>query len=459
LTAQQPGLLHSARRIVPLAWPVFVGQVAVLAFGTADTVMVARYGALDLAALAVGAAAYITIFVGFMGIVMAIGPIAGQLFGARKTVEAGAQFHQSVWVALGLSVLGSALLLMPDPFLHAAQARPEVAAKVREYLAWLAIALPASLLFQAFRGFNTAVSRPKIVMVLQLVGLSIKIPLNALLIYGLPAWNVPAMGAAGCGLASAIAMWLQLMLAWWVLRRDAFYSPFGLHVTRLNAPHLQSLKELLRLGVPMGASILIEVTGFTFMAIFISRIGATPVAGHQLAANLVSLMFMMPLAIANATSTLVAQAIGAEQPADARRLGWHGMKIGTGVAAVLGTVVYLSREAVLSAYTDNPVIVAAAMPLLAWVVVFHIADAAQTIASFVMRAYRVATAPMVIYAVALWGVGLGGGFVVAFNLTGLTPTPLLGAPGFWAASVTGLTLSGIGLGALMAWVLRHKGGR
>lgn len=459
MTAQPPGLLHSARRIVPLAWPVFVGQVAVLAFGTADTVMVARYGALDLAALAVGAAAYITIFVGFMGIVMAIGPIAGQLFGARKTVEAGAQFHQSVWLALGLSVLGSALLLMPDPFLHAAQARPEVAAKVREYLAWLAIALPASLLFQAFRGFNTAVSRPKIVMVLQLLGLSIKIPLNALLIYGLPAWNVPAMGAAGCGLASAIVMWLQLLLAWWVLRRDAFYSPFGLHVTRLNAPHLQSLKELLRLGVPMGASILIEVTGFTFMAIFISRIGATPVAGHQLAANLVSLMFMMPLAIANATSTLVAQAIGAEQAADARRLGWHGMKIGTGVAAVLGTVVYLSREAVLSAYTDNPVIVAAAMPLLAWVVVFHIADAAQTIASFVMRAYRVATAPMVIYAFALWGVGLGGGFVVAFNLTGLTPTPLLGAPGFWAASVTGLTLSGIGLGALMAWVLRHKGGR
>ena len=128
MTAPQPGLLHSARRIVPLAWPVFVGQVAVLAFGTADTVMVARYGALDLAALAVGAAAYITIFVGFMGIVMAIGPIAGQLFGARKTVEAGAQFHQSVWVALGLSVLGSTLLLMPDHFLHAAQARPEVAA-------------------------------------------------------------------------------------------------------------------------------------------------------------------------------------------------------------------------------------------------------------------------------------------------------------------------------------------
>jgi MATE family multidrug resistance protein len=450
------GLIESARRIVPLAWPVFVGQVAVLAFSTVDTVMVARYSALDLAALAIGAATYITVFVGFMGVVLAVGPIAGQLFGAKKTAEAGAQLHQAVWVALGLSALGSALLLMPHPFLYAAQAKPDVADKVQAYLGYLAIALPPSLVFQAFRGFNTAVSRPMVVMTLQLLALALKVPLNALFIYGMPAWHVPAMGAAGCGLASAIAMWMQLLLAWWVLRRDPFYAPFGLHVTRLNAPHWPSLKEQLRLGIPMGLSILIEVTGFTFMAIFISRLGTTDVAGHQLAANLVSLMFMMPLAIGNATSTLVAQRIGAGQPQDARRLGWHGLQLGALVAALLGSTVYLLREPVLGAYTSNPVIVAAAMPLLAFVAVFHVADAAQTIASFVMRAYRVATAPMVIYAVALWGVGLGGGYVVAFNVTGLTPEALLGAQGFWAASVTGLVLSGVGLCALMAWVLRHK---
>jgi MATE family multidrug resistance protein len=452
------GLLHSAGRIAPLAWPVFVGQLAVLAFSTVDTVMVARYAALDLAALAIGGAVYITVFVGLMGVVLAIGPIAGQLFGARKLPEAGEQLHQAVWLALGLSVLGSTLLLMPAPFLAAAQAQPAVADKVRAYLGNLAFALPPALLFQAFRGFNTAVSRPKIVMALQLGALSLKLPLNALFIYGASGWHVPSLGAAGCGLATAIVMWLQLLIAWWMLRRDPFYAPFKLHMTRLDPPNSRSLKELLRLGVPMGLSILIEVTGFTFMAIFISRIGATPVAGHQLAANLVSLMFMMPLAIANATSTLVAQSIGANAPADARRLGWHGLQLGTLIAAVLGSSVYLTRESVLGAYTSNPIIIAAAMPLLAWVAVFHIADAAQTIASFVMRAYRVATVPMVIYAVALWGVGLGGGYVVAFNLTGLTPASLLGAPGFWSASVTGLVLSGVGLCGFMAWVLRHKSG-
>ncbi|MEO8154890.1 MAG: MATE family efflux transporter [Rhizobacter sp.] len=452
----QHGWLHSARRIAPLAWPVLIGQLAVLAFSTVDTVMVARYDALDLAALAVGGAVYITVFVGLMGVVLAIGPIAGQLFGARKLHEAGEQLHQVVWLALGLSVLGCALLLMPDPFLHIAQAQPAVAAKVRAYLGNLAFALPPALLFQSFRGFNTAVSRPKVVMALQLGGLSLKLPLNALFIHGASSLHIPSLGAAGCGLATAIVMWLQLLLAWWVLRRDPFYAPFGLHVTRLNPPHKPSLKELLRLGVPMGLSILIEVTGFTFMAIFISRIGATAVAGHQLAANMVSLMFMMPLAIANATSTLVAQSIGANEHADARRVGWHGLQLGVLIAGVLGTAVYLARESVLHAYTHNEVIIAAAMPLLAWVAVFHVADAAQTLASFVMRAYRVTTVPMVIYAVAIWGVGLGGGYVTAFNVTGLTPAPLLGAQGFWSASTTGLVLSALGMCAFFAWMLRHK---
>jgi multidrug resistance protein, MATE family len=151
-------------RILPLAWPVFVGQIAVLLFSTVDTVLVARYSMLDLAALSVGAAAYITVFIGLMGVVMAISPLAGQLIGARKLEAAGAQLHQVVWVALGLAALGSTLLLFPAPFLWLARATPQMADKVRGYLMALALALPASLLFATYRGFNFAMSRPKAVM-------------------------------------------------------------------------------------------------------------------------------------------------------------------------------------------------------------------------------------------------------------------------------------------------------
>jgi multidrug resistance protein, MATE family len=430
LAAAQPaGRMASLRRIAPLAWPVFIGQVAVLAFGTVDTMLVARRSADDLAGLAVGGAAYVTVFVGLMGVVLAIGPIAGQLFGARR---------------LGLSVIGSLVLLFPAPFLALANADEAVASKARGYLTALAVALPAVLAFQAMRGFNLAVSRPKAVMLLQLAGLALKIPLTIVL--------VPSLGVAGCGIATAVAMWLQLLAAVWVMRRDRFYLPFEL---KRRGPDLASQRALLRLGVPIGLSILIEVTGFSFMALFIARLGAVPVAGHQIAINIVSMMFMLPLAIANATSTLVAQQIGADDLRDARRIGWHGLQIGIGVSALLALAVFVTRESVIGLYTQQAAIAAAALPLIAWLVLFHTADAAQTLAAFVLRAYRITVVPLVIYVSALWGVGLGGGTWLAFGAAGIDA--LRGARGYWAAATLGVVLAAAALVAFMAFTLRRSG--
>lgn len=452
------GWRDSASRILPLAWPVFVAQLAVIAFGTVDTLLVARHSALDLAALAVGSAAYITVFIGFMGVVIAAGPIVGQFFGAGKLHEAGHQLHQAVWVALGLSLVGSALLAFPLPFIALAQATPEVEAKMRQYLTALAFALPAALLFAAYRGFNNAVSRPKAVMVIQLFGLGLKVPLSAALVFGLPSLGLPSLGVLGCGIATAVAMWLQVAAGLWLLRRDRFYDAFAFG-RRLRPPDRRAITVQLRLGLPMGASILIEVTGFAFMAIFIVRLGATAVAGHQLAANLVSILFMLPLALANATATLVAQRVGARDLLSARRIGWHGLQIGVCLGAGVGALVYGLRHGVLRLYTDDAAVIAAALPLLAWVALFHTADAAQCVASFVLRSYRIATLPMLIFAVCLWGVGLGGGYVLAFDLSGLTPEALRGARGFWMASTSGLVLAALALSGLLALVLRRQSRR
>jgi multidrug resistance protein, MATE family len=446
----------NVRRILPLAWPVFVGQVAVLAFAELDTLLLSRVGATDLAALAVGGAAYITVFIGLNGVVLAISPIAGQLFGAGRHADAGRQVHQALWVAMGTAVLGSAVLLFPAPFLALANASPEVETKVRQYLGVLALSLPASMLFTVFRGFNTAVSRPRSVMVLQLMGLALKVPLSIALALGVPAIGLPGLGVMGCAIATALAMWAQVLAAVWVLRRDEFYARFQLWGRGLDRPDGAAMRALLKLGLPLGASILVEVTGFAFMAFFIARLGTTPVAGHQIAANLVTLMFMLPLALGNATSTLVAQAIGAGQWQAARRLGWHGLLLGCGIALALGITVLLLREPVLHLYTRNAAVFAAAWPLITWLVVFHVADAAQIIAAFVLRAYKITTVPLLIYVAALWGVGQGGGWLLAFNASGTVPTALQGAPGYWVASTTGLAVAATALVAFAAWVLKTK---
>ena len=122
----------------------------------------------------------------------------------------------------------------------------------------------------------------------------------------------------------------------------------------------------------------------------------------------------------------------------------------------MGTLFFLFREPVLNLYTGNALMVAAAMPLLAWVAVFHVADAAQTVASFVLRAYKITTISLVVYVGALWGVGLGGGYTLAFNLTGTVPAALQGAPGYWVASTAGLVLAGAALCLILGWVLRQQ---
>ena len=352
----RPRLQESALRLFPLAWPVFVGQIAVLAFSTVDTVMTARASALDLAALAIGGSIYISVFVGLMGVILAIGPIAGQLFGAGKHRESGHEAEQAVWLALGaLGRSAAPCCSCPSPSSRWRRPSRRSPRRCAATCCGLACALPASLVFMAYRGFNVAVSRPKAVMVLQLGGLALKVPINALLVFGfaLPTpfgtLAVPALGAQGCGIATAIVMWCQLLAAIVVVRRDPFYARFGLGYG-LAPPNRKSLAALLRLGIPMGLSILIEVTGFTFMAFFISRIGATPVAGHQIAVNMVSLMFMLPLSIANASSVLVAQRIGAGDVDDAGRIGWAGLEIGVLIAAVLG-----SRRLPAARAADRPV--------------------------------------------------------------------------------------------------------
>jgi len=448
---------HDTRLILKLAWPVLVGQVAVLAFGTIDTVLLARMGSVNLAALAVGSAAYITVFVALMGVLLAIGPIVGHLYGAGRLAEAGQQFHQGIWLALALSALGILVLAFPQPFLALAQVEIEVERGIRGYLGALAFALPAALLFTVYRGFNTAISRPKAVMNLQLGALALKLPLSVALAWGVPAWSVPAMGVVGCGVATVVVMWLQCAAAAWILLRDPHYAPYALLGRGLDAPQPAMLGAQLRLGIPMGAGILIEVTGFTFMAIFIARLGPVPVAGHQITANLVSMLFMVPLALSNATSTLVAQRLGAQALRQARHLAWHGVLLAALLALLMGAWVYAGRALVAGLYTQDAAVAAAALVLMAWVVWFHLADALQTMAALVLRAYRVATLPVVVYAVAA-GVGLGGGYALAFrevNAASWLPWAV-GAAGFWASATLALWLAAVLLLSLLAWVIRQR---
>ena len=282
-------------------------------------------------------------------------------------------------------------------------------------------------------------------MSLNLLGLALKAPLNWVFMYG--HFGLPAMGGAGCGWSSAVIMWVLAVLAWVWCRRDADYAPYGVFA-RFDWPRLSVLREFLLLGLPMGATFLVDVTAFTFMALFIARLGAETSAAHQIAANVAVFVFMVPLALGSATGVVVGQALGAGYSRRARHAGLLGLAVGCSAAALVAALIGFGAGPLARFYTSDPVVAAAAASLLAIVAVYHLADAVQAVMAQVLRGYKRATVPMVIYALSLWGVGLGGGY-----LLGLTDSlgAARGAAGFWIAGVASLSIAGAGV---LAYFLR-----
>jgi MATE family multidrug resistance protein len=437
-------------RVASLAWPILVGQLAVIMNGVADTMMTARYSATDLASLGLGASVYVSIFVGLSGVMQALSPIIGQLYGAKKFDAIGDEVRQGVWLAIFLSAVGSALLLHPSFLLDIAEAPPELDGKVREYLALLAPALPATLGFRIYASLNHAISRPRMVMMIQVGSiLLLKLPLNALFIFG--GFGLPALGAPGAAIATGITAWLALLVGWFIVRNDASYLAFSIVGHGLGKPSWPAQVALLKLGVPMGLSYLIEVTAFTFMALFIARLGSNALAAHQITSNFGTVLYMLPLSIANATGTLVAQEIGAGRLAAARHAGNAGVRLGVALAVATGVIVWFAREWIISLYTPDLRVATAAMPLFFFIAFYQLFDAMQVGTAFVLRAYKVATIPTLMYAVALWGIGLGGGYLLGFDLLGGTPDMLQGAAGFWFGNSISLGI----VAAALIWYLRR----
>jgi MATE family multidrug resistance protein len=375
-------------------------------------------------------------------------PIAGHHYGAGRWREIGHTQVQGQWLAMALSLIGIVALLIPGPWLALAGADPAVADITARYLGWIALGLPAALMTRVYVGINAAVSRPGVAMTINLALLAAKVPLNALFLHG--AGPLPAMGGAGCAAASAVLLWVGAVLNIVVWRLDPFYQRF--RIDALTRPAWRRQKEILRLGLPSGLSLLIEVTSFTFMAILIARLGAATLAGHHIIANLVSLLFMLPLSLGIATSVLVAQSLGAGRPDLARRVALRGWRIAAGTGLALALAVWLGREAIVGGYTTDAEVARLALSLMGIAALFHAADALQGCAGQILRGYKIVLLPMLIHSAALWGVGLIGGFVLAYRTS--LGAELGGAQSFWLAALAGLVLTAIALSALAERVSR-----
>ena len=425
------------RQLFNLSWPVLVAQAAVMANSLIDTMMAGQISPADLAAVGIGASIFATVFVTAMGVLLALPPIVAHHFGAGRHQAIGSDVRQSAWLALLLSIIAFTALKFPEPLLAFSQLEPALELKVRAYLSGIAWSVPGVMFFRVFYGFAIGISRPRPVMMLNILGLVLKLILNTVLMFGY--FGIPAMGGPGAGWSSAISMSTLAVIAWIWCYRETTLAVFGVF-SRFDWPQWTPIKEFLRLGVPTGAMFLVDVTAFTFMALFVARLGAENSAAHQIISSVVIFLYTFPMALGSATGVLVGQSLGAGDPVKARQAGWLGVRIGMLISTSLSVLVALNAQSLAAIYTSDESVRQIAANLLLLVVLFHPFDALQGLFAQILRSYKRATIPMVIYALALWGVGLAGGY-----LLGLTDTlgAARGIVGFWLAATAGLAVAGI----------------
>ena len=435
-----------AHQIFRLAWPVVIAQLAVMAYAVIDTMMAGRFATDDLAAVGIGASIYFSVFVAIMGVLIAVSPTVAQLLGAGRYSEIGEQVRQAMWLTLALALASIVLFRYPEPLLAISKAPPVVAEKVRAYLAIAAWGAPAGLAFRLFASYTTAVSLPRVMMALNLLGLALKIPLAWVFTFG--HLGAPAMGAAGCALSTTLVNWIICILAWLWCGLSPAYRRHGVF-SRWSWPRWGDQWRLIALGVPIGMNFLVDVTAFTFMALFIARLGAVNSAAHQIAANVATVMFMLPLSLGNAVGVLSGQAIGARKFAVARSTGVTGMTLALVLAALSGAILIFGANAVAAFYTIDASVQTVASTLLALVAAYHLFDALQVVTVSALRGYKRAVVPLLINVGGLWCVGLAGGYVIGLtdvlDLSAARLAVPLGAPGFWAAAATGMFVADVGI--------------
>ena len=440
--------MSERRLVLNHALTVLIGQLAVISFGVTDTIVAGRYDPEALAALSISSAIYISVYVALLGVLQAILPILAELHGAKSNQKVGEIFHQGLYLLGLLSLIGIAALMFPGLILKWTKVPEDLHEMVFDYLFLLAVALPPALFFRMFSTLSQSLGKPRIVAIIQVAALAIKIPLSILLTFGLGL--VEPRGLQGCALATVIINFSMLMVSLWLLKESPIFQAYGIW-RKFDAPSLKDIGHITRLGIPNGLSVTVEVTSFTMMALFIARLGTSSSASHQVAANLAALLYMVPLSFSIATSARASYWIGAQNFDMMKKSVRSGFELILLISSVLAAGVWLWQNEIAAIYVKDPNVLQLTAQLIGLVAFYHFFDAIQTMCFFVLRSLKIVFIPFVLYSSLLWGLGLGGGFMLAYQYDVLF---FQSPSAFWLSSSTALLFVSLSLLILLRMKLR-----
>jgi len=414
------------RAMLRLALPVAAVQLGIMAMGVTDTIMVGHLSPAALAAVALGNLYFFIAGIFGQGTLMALDPVISQAVGARDDDAISRALQRGLVVALALTVFTCATFVPVKWVLLSLRQPPEV---VPDAASYVRIAIPGVFPFYAFIVFRQslqAMHRVAPVLWTVLVANLLNAGLNWVFIYG--NLGSPALGVAGSSVATSISRWAMALALLSISGRQVWH-----HLTpwRPETLAIEPLGRMLRLGLPIGVQYLLEYGAFAAAALLMGVLGTTQMAAHQIAINLASFTFMVPLGVSTATAVLVGHAIGAGNEDQARRSAVAGIFIGASFMCASALIFRLFPTALARSYTGNADVVLLAATLIPIAGVFQVFDGIQAVAAGVLRGIGDTHAPAIINVVGFWLIGLPVSWVLAFRLGG-------GAVGLWWGIVVGL---------------------
>jgi MATE family multidrug resistance protein len=424
-------ILSETRATVAVAGPLAAANLAQMAMGFTNTVIVGSLGSAALAAAGLGASLYFTVALVCSGILTAVAPLAAHEIGAGDNRGAGRVAGAGLVLAAWLAVPLVAALLVADRLLIALGYEPALATEIGRFLGAIAWSAPGFLGFAVLRSFLVAVSHSRTVMIALILCIPMNAALNWILVFG--HLGAPPLGIAGSGCATAVIQWLMFTgLGCYALAAPSLAQ----YPMRPSLRGWDEIGRILRLGLPIGGILGLEIGVFATTGILMGLLGADALGAHQLVMNCISVIFMVPLGIAQAATVRVAVTLGAGAPAAARRAGFVAIALGVAYMAIMAVVLVAAPRTIARIYVDidasaNRGLVEIALQLLAIAALFQIFDGVQAIAVGALRGYRDTAIPLLLAVIGYWGVGFAGGWLLAFPAG-------YGAIGLWTGLAVGL---------------------
>ena len=438
-------------RTLWLFFPIFIGQLAATSMGVVDTVMAGAAGTIELSGVAIGSSIFWPSELFVVGLTLAIHPVIANLVGAKNLSLIPERMQVATVVCLAFSVLvGIVMVLIPFVYRLLPDVDAQMVSIGHGYLLAVGAAMPAYAMFNVLRTYWEGLGKTWPTLCFGCMALLLNIPLNYIFIFG--HLGMPALGGMGCGVATALTMYITVAAMLLFVQKHKLFAAVRLYRRCYKVP-VREYVTFAKYALPLGVAGMVETLCFSLVSLLLSPFGPVVVASHTIAMNVSGLLVIVPLALSSVASIEVGEAMGRNNWDLARR------RAGSAVFLALSFYVFAllallgGKELIASWYSDDIEVLALAPVLMLYCAVFLLPDTLQLMAGGILRGFKDTRTIFIITVVAYWLIGMPIGFGLGY---GYISGALEGAYGFWLGFICSLSCASVLLILRARYLFKHK---